>query len=68
MALPFIKSITPKVLGTVSLSSIGILTSNAIHKSMNKDKTIKLDSNMVKKLNKDLDKINKSEIVNKKLL
>ena len=68
MALPFMKSITPKVLGTVGLSSIGVSTSNTIHKSMNKDKIIKLDSNMVKKLNKHLDKINKSGIVNKKLL
>ena len=32
MALPFVKSIAPKVLGTVGLSSIGALTSNAINK------------------------------------
>ena len=32
MALPFIKSVAPKVLGTVGLSSIGALTSNAINK------------------------------------
>ena len=36
MALPFVKSIAPKVLGTVGLSSIGALTSNAINKKMNK--------------------------------
>ena len=34
MALPFVKSIAPKVLGTVGLSSIGALTSNAINKKM----------------------------------
>ena len=32
MALPFIKSVAPKLLGTVGLSSIGALTSNAINK------------------------------------
>ena len=32
MALPFVKSIAPKVLGTIGLSSIGALTSNAINK------------------------------------
>ena len=32
MALPFIKSVAPKVLGTVGLSIIGALTSNAINK------------------------------------
>ena len=36
MALPFVKSIAPKVLGTVGLSSIGALTSNAINIKMNK--------------------------------
>ena len=35
MVLPFVKSIAPKVLGTVGLSSIGALTSNAINKKMN---------------------------------
>ena len=32
LALPFIKSVAPKVLGTAGLSSIGALTSNAINK------------------------------------
>ena len=32
LALPFIKSAAPKVLGTVGLSSIGALTSNVINK------------------------------------
>ena len=38
MTLPFVKTIAPKVLGTVGLSSIGALTSNAINKKMNKKK------------------------------
>ena len=32
MALSFIKSVAPKILGTVGLSSIGALTNNAINK------------------------------------
>ena len=36
VVLPFVKSIAPNVLGTVGLSSIGALTSNAINKKMNR--------------------------------
>ena len=41
MALPFVKSVAPKVLGTLGLSSIGALTSSAINKKMNKGHIIK---------------------------
>ena len=34
--LPYAKNILPKLATTVGLSSIGALTSNAIHKNMNK--------------------------------
>ena len=40
MALPFIKSVGPKVLGTFGLSSLGAITSSAINKKMNKDHNI----------------------------
>ena len=36
MILPYAKNMLPKILGTVGLSSIGALTSNAINKKMNK--------------------------------
>ena len=70
MALPFVKSIAPKVLGTVGLSSIGALTSNAINKKMNKknkDTIIRLSQNQVKKINQSLDKINKLKIFDRKI-
>ena len=67
MALPFIKSVAPKVLGTVGLSSIGALTSNAINKKRNKDNIIKLSDKQVNDINKNLNIINKSKIFNKKL-
>ena len=38
MVLPYAKNIAPKLLTTLGLSSIGALTSNAIHKNMNKKK------------------------------
>ena len=53
MVLPYAKSIVPKALTTIGLSSIGALTSSAINKKMNKkknDATIKLNDAQVKKL------------------
>ena len=41
MALPFVKSVAPKVLGTLGISSLGATTSSAINKKMNKDRIIK---------------------------
>ena len=67
MALPCIKSVAPKILGTVGLSSIGALTSNAINKRMNKDNIIKLSDKQVNDINKNLDIINKSKIFHKKI-
>ena len=42
MALPFVKSVSPKVLGTLRLSSLGAITSSATNKKMNKDHIIKI--------------------------
>ena len=47
MALPFVKSLAPKVLGTLGLSSLGAVASSAI--------------------NKNLDKINKMNVFDKKI-
>ena len=63
MVLPYAKNILPKLAITVGLSSIGALTSNAIHKNMNKkkkDTIIKLNDSQVKK-------INDSKIFNKQI-
>ena len=37
MALPFVKSVAPKVIGALGLSSLGAIASSAINKKMNKD-------------------------------
>ena len=42
MMLPYAKNILPKLATTVGLLSIGALTSNAIHKNMNKKRKILL--------------------------
>ena len=50
---------------------LGALTSNAIHKNLNKKKNdtiIKLNDNQVKKINQDLKKLNDSKIFNKKIV
>ena len=66
MVLPYAKNILPKLATTVSLSSIGALTSNAINKKK-KDTIIKLTDTQVKKINDNLKKINDSKIFNKQI-
>ena len=68
MALPFIKSVAPKVLGTLGLSTLGAITSSAISKKMNKDHIIKISDEQLNDINKDLEKINKMNVFDKKLL
>ena len=67
LAMPFVKSVAPKVLGTLGLSSIGALTSSAINKKMNKGHIIKLSDKQIADINKNLDKINKMKVFDKKL-
>ena len=66
MALPFVKSVAPKVLGTLGLSSLGAITS-AINKKMNKGHIIKISDKQLDDINKNLEKINKMSLI-KKLL
>ena len=69
MALPFVKSVAPKVLGTLGLSSgLGAVASSAISKKMNKDHIIKISDKQLNDINKNLEKINKMKVLIKKLL
>ena len=68
MALPFFKSVAPKVLGTLGLSSIRAITSSAINRKMNKDHIIKISDKQLDDINKNLGKINKMNVFDKKLL
>ena len=67
MALPFVKSVAPKVLGTLGLSSLGAITSSAISKKMNKDRIIKISDKQFNGINKNLEKINKMNVFDKKI-
>ena len=68
MALPFVKSVAPKILGTLGLSSLGAITSSTINKKMNKDGIIKISDKQLNHINKNLEKINKVNVFDKKLL
>ena len=67
MALPFVKSIAPKILGTLGLSSLGAITSSAINKKMNKNHIIKISGKQHDDINKNLEKINKMNVFDKKI-
>ena len=67
MALPFVKSVAPKVLGTLGLSSLGAITSSAINNKKNKDHIIKMSDKQLDDINKNLEKINKMNVFDKKI-
>ena len=67
MALPFVKSVAPKVLGTLGLSSLGAVASSAINKKINKDHIIKISDKQLNDINKNLEKINKMNVFDKKI-
>ena len=67
MALPFVRSVAPKVLGTLGLSSLGAIASSAINKKMNKDHSIKISDKQLDDINKNLEKINKMNVFDKKI-
>ena len=67
MALPIVKSVAPKVLGTLGLSSLGAIASFAINKKMNKDRIIKISDKQLDDINKNLEKINKMNVFDKKI-
>ena len=67
MALPFIKSVAPKVLTTLGLSSIGAAASSAINKKINNDHIIKISDKQLDNINKNLEKINKMKVFDKKI-
>ena len=68
MVLPPVKSVAPKILGILGLSSIGAIASSAINKKMTKDHIIKISDKQLDDINKNLEKINKMNVFDKKLL
>ena len=56
MALPFVKSIAPKVLGTIGLSSLSAGVSHGINKALNKKKILEIDEKMMNQIKQNLKK------------
>ena len=67
MALPFVKSVAPRLIGTLGLSSLGAVASYAINEKINKDHIIKTSDKQLNDINKNLEKINKMNVFDKKL-
>ena len=64
MALPFVKSFAPKIASTIGLAGI----SHGINKALKKDHIIKISDKQLDDINKNLEKINKMKVFDKKLL
>ena len=69
MAFNMVKPSLPKIASTIGLSGLSAGVSHGINKALNKDKNniIKLSDKQVDDINKNLEKINKSKIFNKKI-
>ena len=67
MALPFVKSIAPKALTTLGLTGLSTGVSHGINKALKKDHIIKISDKQLEDINKNLDKINKANIFDKKI-
>ena len=68
MALPFVKSVAPKIASTIGLAGLSTGISNGINKALKKDAVIKLNEKQVDDINRNFKKINDSKIFNKKLV
>ena len=69
LAFNMIKPALPKIASTIGLLGLSAGVSHGINKALNKNKDhiIKLSDKQVNDINKNLDIINKSNIVNKKI-
>ena len=67
MALPFVKSFAPKIASTVGLAGLSTGISHGINKALKKDHIIKISDKQLDDINKNLDKINKMNVFDKKI-
>ena len=67
MASPFVKSVAPKLIGTLGLSSLGAIASSTVNEKMNKDHIIKISDKKLNDINKNFEKINKMNVFDKKI-
>ena len=68
MALPFVKSVAPKMASTIGLAGSSTGISHGINKALKKDHIIKISDKQLNDIDKNLEKINKMNVSDKKLL
>ena len=66
MALPFVKSIAPKVLGTIGSSSLSAGASHGFNKALNKKNILEIDEKMMNQIKQNFKKINDSKVFDRK--
>ena len=66
MALPFVKSVVPKIASTIGLAGLSTGISHGINKALKKDHIIKISDKQLNDINKNLEKINKMKVFDKK--
>ena len=67
MALPFVKSVAPKIASTIGLAGLSTGISHGINKTLKKDHIIKISDKQLDDINKNLEKINKMKVFDKKI-
>ena len=67
MALPFVKSVAPKIASTIGLAGLSTGISHGINKALKKDHIIKISDEQLNDINKNLEKINKMKVFDKKI-
>ena len=68
MALPFVKSVAPKLASTIGLAGLSTGISHGINKALKEGHIIKLSDKQLNDINKNLEKINKMSVFDEKLL
>ena len=67
MALPFVKSVAPKIASTIGLAELSTGISHGINKALKKDHIIKLSDKQFDDINRNFEKINKMNVFDKKI-
>ena len=67
MALPFVKSVAPKIASSIALAGLSTGISHGINKALKKDHIIKISDKQLDDVNKNLEKINKMKVFDKKI-
>ena len=67
MALPFVKSVAPRIASTIGLAGLSTGISHGINKVLKKDHIIKISDKQLNDINKNLEKINKMNVFDKKI-